>query len=400
MAKKIKFSKLMVCLFLGFTSLCKAEPLLSKTISPETFRLLNKFSTAFHLIRSQSYRGISDEELIQGAIEGMLKKVDEHSSYLNTSDYDQTQQDLGGEYLGIGIEFDKGEDGFIVFRVYKGSPAEKAGIRANDIIKAINGQDVSHLSTVEFQKILSKEEEKVFNIKIKRQNKKTPLQISMEKTTVHDSNIESKLFEKIGYIKIFSFSNEQTFMDFKIALEDLISKTNHNLEGLIIDLRDNVGGMLSQALLIANLFVEEGKPLLEFEARNVELSETYIADDTPPIGTFPLIILINKSTASSAEALALVLKELNRAIIIGQVSHGKGSVQTLFPLSEDGTAIRVTTGQYKSPTGVTIHKKGVHPSIVVQEGKRKDKTFQQALGLIKKMSLIQHNLSETRDENS
>ncbi len=316
---------------------------------------------AYDRIRAYFYppERIDEQELIYGGIRGMLQELDDpYSRFLTPEEYQRFQDDLSGEFVGIGVQIEVRDGKLIVIAPLEGSPAERAGVRAGDVILEIDGQSTEGITLERAVELLRGEEGTPVRLKLLHEDG------TIEEVTVIRQRIEIRpvryelLTEKIGYLKIITF-NRKTAAEARAALRDLIE--NYGIEGLVLDLRNNPGGLLDQALEVASQFVDEGVLLT---TRDRAGSHPYYShgNDWPNL---PLAVLVNHGTASAAEILAAAIQDNGMGVLVGRQTFGKGVIQTSFVLS-DGSAIVITTAEYLTPSGRRVQTLGLRPDIPVE----------------------------------
>jgi carboxyl-terminal processing protease len=333
-------------------------------LKPDTYKLLSLFGDVFERVRSD-YVEVPDEKLmIESAINGMLTSLDPHSSYMNAKDFQDMNEKTTGEFGGLGIEVTM-ENGVIkIVSPYDGTPAAKAGLLANDLIVRIDKTDVQGLTLNEAVDKMRGAVGSPITLMIVRNNKppfETKLTRDIIKVESVKSNVESN---DIGYIRMSSFT-QQSDSGVRKAIEDLDKKTNNTIKGYILDLRNNPGGLLLQAVSVSDDFLDGGE-VVSTRGRGADDVERHNAQKGDLVNGKPLVILINGGSASASEIVAGALQDHKRATLIGTRSFGKGSVQTIIPLGNEG-AIRLTTQRYYTPSGRSIQAKGIDADIVIEE---------------------------------
>ncbi len=317
---------------------------------------------AYDRIRAYFYppERVDEQELIYGAIRGMVEELDDpYSRFLTPEEYQRFNVHLEGEFVGIGVQIEVREGKLIVVAPLEGSPAERAGIRAGDVILEIDGRSTEGITLEEAVELLRGEEGTPVRLKVQHEDG------TIEEITVVRERIEIEpvsyrlLGEGIGYLKISTF-NRKTAEEARLALEDLIE--HYRVQGLILDLRNNAGGLLEQALEVASQFVDEG-PLLLIKDRFGSRYRYSEGNDWPNL---PLAVLINQGTASAAEILAGAIQDHQMGVLVGRRSFGKGVIQTPFTLG-DGSAVILTTAEYFTPNGRRVQTVGLLPDIPVED---------------------------------
>jgi carboxyl-terminal processing protease len=306
-----------------------------------------------------------DSKLIESAINGMLAGLDPHSSYMDSKSLRDLQVQTRGEFGGLGIEVTM-EGGLIkVVAPIDDTPAAKAGIMANDIITHLDDEPAQGLTLNQAVEKMRGPENSKIKLKIMRKGQDKPVEVTITRARIHVRSVRSRLEgDDVGFIRVTQF-NEQTTGDLKKAISDL--STQAKLKGFIIDLRNNPGGLLDQAISVSDAFLEKGE-IVSTRGRNAEETQRFNARAGDLTKNKPLIVLINGGSASASEIVAGALQDHRRATVIGTRSFGKGSVQTIIPLGSTNGALRLTTARYFTPSGRSIQAKGISPDIeVLQE---------------------------------
>lgn len=327
--------------------------------SQETLRQLNLFSEVFRYIRSKSVRPISDEALIEHAIQGMLSGVDAHSSYVTTEKYQELLGSLRGSFGGIGIEFTIQDGRPVVVSPLDETPASEAGIATGDILVEVDDTPLAGLSLSEIRDKLKGEIGERLSLKVQR--KDTLLSFTLKRRHI---NIKALKWTRENGILIVRLSHFNQGISARLGR---LLKEQKDIKAVILDLTNNPGGIFEEALDVANIFLRKGI-ITTVQGRTPADSQTFRAKAAKAIAPTVLVyVLVNKGTASSAEIVASTLKENKRATLIGEKTFGKGSVQTILPVPPGYTAIQLTTGLYKTPQGRLLDQHGVAPDIVVEE---------------------------------
>lgn len=340
---------------------------------------LNELENAYNNILNEYVKEVDEKALVNAAIEGMYNYLgDPYTSYLDDETSDDLTDRLNG-YVGIGVEITKIEEGILVANVFKGGPADAAGILAGDIIVKIDGKDVTDKTALEAQSMIKNSGKNRIEISVYRGGITITVEVNLQQVFV--PTIEKNKYDNVGYIKITSFANK-TAEQFKEALESLESE---GITSLVIDLRNNGGGYLNSAVEIAELFIEKGKNIYGLESKE---GTTFYSDTTRTSRNYKVGILINGGSASASEILASALKESYGATLIGTKSYGKGTVQETESLNSGGM-IKYTTAYWLTPTGNNINGKGLSPDIEAhgsqQEGMNleDDKQLKTAIDTVK-----------------
>ena len=330
----------------------------------DTYKLLNLFGEVYDKVRSDYVEKPDEQKMMEAAINGMLMSLDPHSSYMNAKDFAEMNIKTKGEFGGLGIEVTM-ENGVIkVVSPYDDTPAKKAGLLANDLIVKIDGKDVQGITLNEAVDKMRGAVGTPITISVVR-NKKDPFDVKMVRAII---KIESVKFNKegddVGYIRISTF-NEQAESGLQKAIADLDKQMDGKEKGFVLDLRNDPGGLLQQAIGVSDVFMEKGE-VVSTRGRSPDQVERYTASKGDLTNGKPLVVLINGGSASASEIVAGALQDQKRATLIGTRSFGKGSVQTIIPLGNEG-AVRLTTQRYFTPSGRSIQAKGIDPDIVIEE---------------------------------
>ena len=347
----------------AFSALFLIAPLTTKAQSnnEETYRQLTLFGDVFQRVREDYVEEVSDQDLVEAAINGMLTSLDPHSAYLPDDNFQKMQVQTRGKFGGLGIEVTM-ENGFVkVVSPIDDTPADKAGILPEDLIISVDGESIVGLT-------LNDAVEKLrgpigSNVKISVQRAQDePFEVNIIRDEIKIRSVRSRLYETIGYIRITTFS-EQTSPGLQKAMDDLQAETAEGLTGLVLDLRNNPGGLLSEAIRVSDSFLEKGEIVSTRGRGENDIQHAYARPGDISDG-LPLVVLINSGSASASEIVAGALKDHRRAVVMGTRSFGKGSVQTITPMPGHG-AMRLTTALYFTPSGVSIQAKGISPDIEV-----------------------------------
>lgn len=346
-----------------------------------TYKGLSNFTRVLDLIERNYVDSVDPQKLTTSAIEGMMKTLDPYSAYLSPERYRELEIGTSGEFGGVGMEVTVENGVLTVITPIEDTPAAKAGIKPGDQIIAIDGKSTQGMIADEAVKILRGPKGSPVRITIKSKDNETPRDITLIREIIHVKSVESKLFDGgIGYVKLSQFQ-EKTSDELKKAIERLESKNKGTLNGLILDLRNNPGGLLTEAVEVADQFVNEGL-IVSVRGRAEDQSTEYYATKKANFRNYPLIVLVNKGSASASEVVAEALQDDKRAVILGTKTFGKGSVQTIIRL-EDGSGLKLTTARFYAPSGRSISQVGVTPDVVVENGKTGDAQLERALELIK-----------------
>src|ERR1700756_1980322 len=334
--------------------------------STETYKQLNLFGEVFERVRAEYVDDVSDNSLVESAINGMLTSLDPHSNYLNTKNFNDMKVQTRGEFGGLGIEVSM-ENGVVkVVSPIDDTPAARAGLKPGDLITHLDGDPVQGMSLPEAVEKMRGLINTEIKLTIRREGKE-PFDVKLTRATIKIQSVRSHLEgDNIGYIRITSF-NEQTDVGLNNAMKNLKQQASNKLLGVILDLRNNPGGLLDQAVAVSDAFIDKGE-IVSTRGRRAEDAQRYNARPGDIAAGLPIAVLINGGSASASEIVAGALQDHHRAILLGTKSFGKGSVQTIIPLPGHG-AMRLTTARYYTPSGRSIQAKGIDPDIVVEAAK-------------------------------
>ena len=328
-----------------------------------TYEKLKIFAEVTALVESSYVEEVSSTKLIEGAIQGMLRSLDPHSSYLPRDSYKEMKVETRGEFGGLGIEITIRNNHLTVVSPIDDTPAYRSGIQAGDMIIKIDDKPTRDLSLTQAVKRLRGPVNTKVTIAIMRKEFKTAKDFTITRAIIKVKSVWfRKMEDNIGYTRIRSFTKATTD-EVKKALEKL--SEDSPLKGLVLDLRNNPGGLLNQSVEVSNVFLKKGILVVYTEGRTPDQNMRFVTQKDGRYANLPLVILVNKGSASASEIVAGALKDLNRAIIMGTKTFGKGSVQTIIPLS-DGSGLRLTTAKYFTPSGKIIDNNGIDPNIVVE----------------------------------
>ena len=331
-----------------------------------TYEMLNIFGEVMERTKASYVEDISDKKLIEAAINGMLTSLDPHSSYLNEQDFKYMNEQTSGKFGGLGIEITMDNGVVKIISPIDDTPAAKAGLKAGDYITDIEDETVIGLTLNEVvSKLRGKVGTKV-KITVRRVNEK-PFTVTLTRDEIKIHSVKSEVKNNdILYVRISSF-NDDIDVDIKKAVEKAQKELKNKLSGIVIDVRNNPGGLLDQAIKVSDLFLEHGE-IVSTRSRNEEDTIKYSATAGDIAQNLPIVVMINEGSASASEILAGALQDHHRAVILGEKSFGKGSVQTVIPLRNKG-AMRITTARYYTPSGRSIQAKGIEPDIRVKQAK-------------------------------
>lgn len=366
MTKRVRrFSVTTLVVALAFAAGVGAGPLLAQS-DQGTFRSLKLFGDVFERVRAEYVEYVSDEELVEAAISGMLTSLDPHSSYLDNDRYRDMQVQTRGEFGGLGIEVTM-ENGLVkVVSPIDETPAFRAGIEAGDFISHIDGEAVMGLTLGEAVERMRGPVNTEIDLTILREGADEPFDVQLTRAVIKISPVRSRVERNIGYVRVTTF-NEQTEDAVVDAIETLEADLGDEMLGVVLDLRNNPGGLLDQAVSVADLFLEQGE-IVSTRGRREDAIQRFNARSGDALDGRPMVVLINGGSASASEIVAGALQDHRRAIVMGTQSFGKGSVQTIMPVSGYG-AIRLTTARYYTPSGTSIQAAGIVPNIEVKQAR-------------------------------
>ncbi len=351
---------LVLTLSLGGTSASKS------TDTGATYENLKLFTEVLSIVQSQYVDEVPPKDLVYSAIRGTLRGLDPHSSFLDPDMYREMQVETSGTFGGLGIEITLKDDVLTVVSPIDGTPAHRAGLHSGDRIVKIEGISTKDMSLTDAVKRMRGKPGTRVTISIMREGWTEPKEFTMTREQIHVQSVRSQDLEPgIGYIRLRQFQ-EQTPADLDGALEKFAR--NGKLQGLVLDLRNDPGGLLTAAVEVTEKFLEDGKLVVYTEGRVRNQSMRFTAHAKKPYLDFPIVVLVNQGSASASEIVAGALQDWGRGIVLGTQTFGKGSVQTIIPLS-DGSGLRLTTAKYFTPKGRSIHGKGIAPDIVVEPPK-------------------------------
>ncbi len=333
-----------------------------KSKKNDTYEKLKIFSEILSLVESNYVEGVESDELIEGAIKGMVKALDPHTSYLPPKSYKDMLVDTSGKFGGLGIEISMRKGVLTVVSPIEDTPAFKAGIKAGDKIIKIEDESTLDMTLSDAVNHLRGETGTPVTITIFRETLDAPKEFTIVRDIIKVRSVVHKRYrDEIGYVKIRSFS-KSTSSDLDKALDKL---GQEGITKLILDVRNNPGGLLNQAVEVTDRFLDKENLIVYTKGRSEEQNMRFTTHDKVKRVSYPMVILVNSGSASASEIVAGALQDLNRAVILGTPTFGKGSVQTIIPLS-DGSALRLTTARYYTPSGRVIQENGIEPDIIVE----------------------------------
>ena len=365
----------------------------------EKYKYLDLFGQVFDRVRSSYVEEVTDQELIEKAIDGMLSGLDPHSGFMNEEVFQEMQMDTEGKFGGLGIEITM-EEGFVkVIAPIEDTPAYEAGVLAGDYIIQIDETPVFGLTLNEAVELMRGKKGESIVITISRANTE-PFEIEIVRDYIKIKSVKSEVLNNIGYLRITSF-NEQT----ESGLLDAIKKIEkeNQIKGYVLDVRSNPGGLLTQAVKVTDIFLERGE-IVSTRGRDKKDIRRYRAKKSDRTNGKPLVVIIDGGSASASEIVAGALQDHKRAIIIGTQSFGKGSVQTIIPFqvsnSDNLTGIRLTTARYYTPSGESIQGKGIVPDIIIEQGEFESFNYKRFSESDLKDSLDKNNEEELEENEN
>lgn len=346
----------------------QVAPLLAEEASKpaSVYQNLDLFGDIFQKIRRDYVGDVDDKKLIEAAINGMLTSLDPHSSYMPPTEYDNMQTQTRGSFGGLGIEVTQ-EDGVVkVVSPMDGTPAANAGIKPGDFITQVNGENLMGMQLDQAVEKMRGPVGSEITITVMRQGEKEPLKMTMTRDTIKMTAVRGRVEGKTVILRITTFNN-QTFPNLQEAIAKGIKDVGgiDEVDGFVIDMRNNPGGLLNQAISVSDAFLDKGE-IVSIRGRNKDEDESWNAEEGDLAQGKPIVVLINGGSASASEIVTGALQDHHRAIVVGTKSFGKGSVQTVIPIQDEG-AMRLTTARYYTPSGRSIQALGIQPDIVVPQ---------------------------------
>lgn len=388
--KHLSFFLLLLMLGIGSGALVRAEE--TKAPPQEAgaelpLDALRTFADVFGRIKEDYVETVSDRALIENAIRGMLAGLDPHSAYVTGEDYRELQVGTSGEFGGLGIEVGM-EDGFIkVIAPIDDTPAQRAGLQAGDVIVRIDDKPVKGLSLNEAVQLMRGKPGTQVRLSILRGSDDKPFEVTLERAVIQVASVKSRLLEPgFGYVRLTHFQAHTT-EDMLKAIDKLKAESGGRLKGLVLDLRNNPGGVLNGAVGVADAFLNQGL-IVYTEGRIKNSQMRFNAGPDDVLEGAPLVVLVNSGSASASEIVAGALQDHRRAIVMGTPTFGKGSVQTIVPI-DDESALKLTTARYYTPSGRSIQAQGIIPDIILERGEFRPLP-ESGPGIIKESNLVRH----------
>jgi len=332
-------------------------------VDSSTYKSLKIFNEVLDIVEKNYVEEVKQKKLIDEAVNGMIKSLDPHSAYLTPDQYKELQVDTSGTFGGLGIVISMQKDQLTVVSPIEDTPAFKAGLKAGDRIMKIDGQITKGMSIQDAVKKMRGPENTKVTLTILRKDMKEPKDYEITRAVIKIKSVKHNVYDdSIGYIRISAFQ-ESTVDELKKALQQVNGKAK-DLKGIVIDVRNNPGGLLDQAVKASDAFLKSGT-IVSTKGRVKAIESKFVARDDGSEPACPMVVLVNEGTASASEILSGALQDNGRAIVLGMPTFGKGSVQTVIPL-EDGSALKLTTAKYYTPKGRSIQAEGIKPDIVVE----------------------------------
>ncbi|HEY9537064.1 MAG TPA: S41 family peptidase [Kiloniellaceae bacterium] len=356
--RKLQIAAIVAALLIGLPQLSPAQENPS-----DTYRQLKLFSEVFERVRADYVEEVSDQDLIEFAIQGMLSTLDPHSSYLNAESFGDMRVQTKGEFGGLGIEVTM-ENGFVkVVSPIDDTPAHRAGVKPGDYITHIDGEAILGMSLNDAVNKMRGPVGTDLTVTIRRGNEE-PFEVTITRDIIKIQSVRNRVEDNVGYIRITTF-NQQTMPGLEQAIQSIKSEVGSELRGYVLDLRNNPGGLLDQAVEVSDAFIDQGE-IVSTRGRAADDTQRFNSTPGDLADGLPVVVLINGGSASASEIVAGALQDHRRAIVMGTKSFGKGSVQTIIPLGLSG-AMRLTTARYFTPSGRSIQALGIEPDITVEQ---------------------------------
>ncbi len=365
----------LVLILLTFISLAT-----SSFADSEVYEGLDKFTKALDLIERTYIKEVAPKELTDSAIQGMMQALDPNSDYLTPEHYKEIKTGTSGKFSGVGMEVTVEDSVLTIIAPMEGTPAEKAGIKPRDQIIKIGSESTKDMAIFDAVKLLRGKRGSIVQITIRRAGEKKPLDITLVRDTIIVKSVKAKLLESgIGYVKLSQFQKD-TSRELKEALTELQSQSDSDLERIILDLRNNPGGLLDEAVKVADEFMDTGL-IVSVKGRDEKQTKNFYAKKDGGFQEQSIAVIVNGGSASASEVVAGALQDSKRATIVGTNTFGKGSVQTLREL-HDGSALKITTAMFYSPNGKSINEVGVAPNVVIERDEERDLQLQTAIEVL------------------
>jgi carboxyl-terminal processing protease len=393
--KRFFLQTIVFCLLIGCILFLNGNASVVKAGTGEAYKSLELFTEVLRQIEKNYVEPEDEQKLIQGAIKGMVQGLDPHSSYLSKEEHQDLLSETKGSFSGIGVEITVRDNVLTVVSPIEGTPAYKVGIQAGDKIVKIDGKLAADMTLPEAIKSIRGEKGTKVTLTIMREGVEKPLEFTVTRDVIPIRSVRSSLLTpKIAYVRVSNFQSKTT-NDLSAELEKL--ENGHKLEGLILDLRNNPGGLLSQAIDVSDLFLDSGV-IVSTRGRESSQDMKATAHKKKTERNYPMIVLVNGGSASAAEIVAGALQDNKRALILGTKTFGKGSVQTIIPLS-DGSGLRLTTAMYYTPSGRSIQASGIEPDVEVKFIPPAEEDAKDKARMIRERDLKGHLPADSGEEN-
>ena len=367
-------------------------------LSTDVYEDLKIFTDVLGLLQKEYVEETDSKDLVYGAVKGMLETLDPHSAFMPPSVYKEMQEETKGRFEGLGIEITLKEGVLTVVSPIEDTPAFRAGIQAGDQILKIEGESTKNLTLMDSVKRLRGPRGTKVTITIMREGLSKPKEFTLTRDVIPIRSVRYELMEKqYGYIRLSQFQ-EKTESEFDKAFKALESETKGAIKGLILDLRNNPGGLLDQAVKVSDRFIESGL-IVSMEGRREDQKVKFHARPQGTIARYPLVVLVNGGSASASEIVAGAIQDHGRGILVGTQTFGKGSVQTIFPL-KDGSGLRLTTARYFTPNGRSIQAKGIIPDVIVKPASPEEEKTAQPPKLPTEKDLERHLIDNKEKEKT
>ncbi|MEX1000172.1 MAG: S41 family peptidase [Thermodesulfobacteriota bacterium] len=353
----------------------------AKADNDDVYKGLSNFTRVLDLIQRNYVENVDGEELTNKAIEGMLQSLDPYSAYLSPERYRDLEIGTSGEFVGVGMEVTTKNGYLKVITPIEGGPADKAGIKPKDLIIEIEGESTKGMVVQEAVNLLRGPKGSSVNITVEREGVSQPLKITLVRDKITVKSVKYRMLDnQIGYIRLTQFQ-ENSSQELRSALSALESQNGKKLRGVVLDLRNNPGGLLGEAIEIVDEFIDQGL-IVSVRGRTEGQAREYYATKNGDFQEYPIVVIVNDGSASASEVVAEALQDSKRATILGTNTFGKGSVQTIIRL-EDGSGLKLTTAKFYAPSGRSISEIGVTPDVIVENDDSNDKQLDTAVEILK-----------------
>ncbi|TFG75831.1 MAG: S41 family peptidase [Thermodesulfobacteriales bacterium] len=353
----------------------------AKADNDDVYKGLSNFTRVLDLIQRNYVENVDGEELTNKAIEGMLQSLDPYSAYLSPERYRDLEIGTSGEFVGVGMEVTTKNGYLNVITPIEGGPADKAGIKPKDLIIEIEGESTKGMVVQEAVNLLRGPKGSSVNITVEREGVSQPLKITLVRDKITVKSVKYRMLDnQIGYIRLAQFQ-ENSSQELRSALSALESQNGKKLRGVVLDLRNNPGGLLGEAIEIVDEFIDQGL-IVSVRGRTEGQAREYYATKNGDFQEYPIVVIVNDGSASASEVVAEALQDSKRATILGTNTFGKGSVQTIIRL-EDGSGLKLTTAKFYAPSGRSISEIGVTPDVIVENDDSNDKQLDTAIEILK-----------------